>query len=143
MTGFSFGAASLARLDTCHPELVSVAKAAIAVSPYDFSITEGHRSLERQAELFRQGLTHIDGKGAPGKHNLTPSEAFDFMPYPAVIQGDDVWTEGLWRFEVVAGVIMATAASLGVPVRWGGDWDGDGTRRDQRLHDRPHIELVS
>lgn len=23
---------------------------------------------------------------------------------------------------------------------WGGDWDGDGSRTDQRLHDLPHIQ---
>ena len=143
MTTFSFGPASLRHLQTCRWELQTVAAEALRNSPYDFAITEGHRSLERQAELFRQGLTHIDGKGEPGMHNLLPAWAFDFMPYPARIAGDDdVWTEGLWRFEVIAGVILATGRRLGIQLRWGGDWDGDGTRRDQSLHDRPHIEFI-
>ena len=137
---YSFGPASLLHLNTCHPNLIRLAQAAIAVSPYDFSITEGHRSLERQAELFRQGFTHIDGKGEPGKHNLTPAEAFDFMPYPALIDGISVWEEGRWRFHVIAGVIFAVANLRSIRLRWGGDWGQKALKSN--FIDLPHIELL-
>jgi len=139
---FSFGAASINALGGCNIRLVRIASEAIKVSPYDFSITEGHRTRTRQKELFDLGRTHIDGVVEIGKHNMEPSLAWDFVPYPDTIAGVSVWDEeGWWRFEVVAGVIMAVANKLLTPVRWGGDWDGDGSRRDQTLHDLPHIEL--
>lgn len=146
--GFLFGKASLARIGTCHQALIEVFNAAIRETPYDFSFIEGHRTVERQLKLYntfdKQGtrLTFIDGVTKKGKHNLDPAEAGDFCPYPGAIAGVSVWDGGRWRFEVVAGVILAAGARLGIGLRWGGDWDGDASRRDQTLHDLPHIELV-
>jgi peptidoglycan L-alanyl-D-glutamate endopeptidase CwlK len=37
--------------------------------------------------------------------------------------------------------MFAAAAELGVSLRWGGDWDGDGSRRDHSFIDLPHFEL--
>jgi peptidoglycan L-alanyl-D-glutamate endopeptidase CwlK len=113
VTLFTFGAQSRACLATCDPRLAAVAEAALAASPYDFGIIEGHRSLDRQAYLFAEGS----------------------------VNGVPVW-EDAQRFAVIAGAILATGNRLGIPLRWGGDWDGDGNARDQSLHDLPHIELV-
>lgn len=152
-TDFSFGASSRANLDTCHPELVAIAENALRWSPYDFSIIEGSRSLERQMSLFRSGVTHIDGTVRKGKHNYDPSEAWDFVPYPVVVGGKGIgggaggvsaWEpRGHWRFHVIAGVIWSAATDLGLSVCWGGDWNGNGDNTDQKLHDLPHIELVT
>lgn len=139
MPGFVFGARSRACLDTCHPALVQVAEKALAASPYDFGIIEGHRSLGRQLALFREGKSQIDGVTRTGKHNLSPSRAFDFLP-SGTVNGVPVW-EDAQRFHVLAGVILAIGNTLGVRLRWGGDWDGDGNARDQTLHDLPHIEM--
>jgi len=140
--GFSFGKASSGRLQSLHPALVQVAEAAIRETPYDFSITETARTLARQRELFDRGLSRLDGVSRKSKHNLDPAEAFDFCPYPGLIAGVSVWDGGRWRFEVVAGVILGLGARFGVGLIWGGDWDGDASRRDQTLHDLPHIELT-
>ena len=47
---YKFGNKSIERLATVHPDLQRLFNAAIDNSPYDFSITEGLRSLERQKE---------------------------------------------------------------------------------------------
>lgn len=141
MTGFQFGTRSRGNLGSCHPRLIDVAEAALRVSPYDFSIIEGHRSLERQAALYRAGKSQIDGISRKGNHNYSPSRAFDFLPYPSNVNGVPTW-EDHQRFCVIAGVIIATGNRLGIPLRWGGDWDGDGNNADASLHDLPHIELL-
>lgn len=140
MIPFTFGARSWACLATCDPRLVAVAEAALAASPYDFGIIEGHRSLERQARLFAEGKTRIDGVIRKGNHNVLPSRAFDFLPTGSV-NGVPVWDDAQ-RFAVIAGVILATGNRLGIRLRWGGDWDGDGNARDQSLRDLPHIEIL-
>lgn len=63
----------------------------------------------------------------------------DVAPYPVS------WAEtpaNMERFAYLAGVVMTTAARLGVKLRWGGDWDQDGDTRDETFRDRPHFELV-
>lgn len=57
MSGFSLGARSLLRLQGVHPSLVRVVKRAIRITPVDFTVLEGVRSRERQAELVRIGAS--------------------------------------------------------------------------------------
>jgi peptidoglycan L-alanyl-D-glutamate endopeptidase CwlK len=45
------------------------------------------------------------------------------------------------RFYVLAGYVLGIATRLGVPLRWGGDWNGNWSYRDQRFHDLGHLEL--
>ncbi|MBM96015.1 MAG: peptidase [Oceanospirillaceae bacterium] len=139
--GYSFGRRSASNLMTCDTRLQAVARRALGYGVMDFSVTEGHRSLLRQKELYDDGMSQIDGIRFKGKHNKTPSEAMDLLPYPAVVNGINVWNDHQ-RFAVLAGLIMAAAAEEGVTVRWGGDWDGDGNNADSTLHDMPHFELI-
>lgn len=129
---YRFGRKSRELLDTCHHDLQAVCERVIRV--YDFSVIEGHRNNERQAELFRQGKSKL-GPGK-SKHNLSPSLAVDVVPYP--IDWSD--TE---RFFLLAGMMFQAAADLGIKLRWGGDWDGDWQHTDQSFHDLPHFELVT
>ena len=44
---------------------------------------------------------------------------------------------------LIAGVILSCADELGTPLRWGGNWDGDGVIiSDQNFIDLPHFELL-
>lgn len=131
----SFGAKSKAELDTCDSRLVWVAEKAIKIM--DFSVLEGHRDKEAQDEAFRKGVSKI--KWPNGKHNKSPSLAFDLAPYPID------WSnrpKAVARFYLLAGVILAAAHSVGVKLRWGGDWDGDWDLFDQNFDDLGHFELV-
>jgi len=129
----------MACVETCDEKLQVIATESIKITPYDFSITEGHRSKKRQLQLFREGKSKIDGINKMGKHNYDPSRAFDFVPY---IRGNDPWSkQNWWLFHTIAGVFLSVAAGNGIQLRWGGDWDGDGTNKDQSFHDLPHLEL--
>lgn len=151
------GITSLERLSTCHPDLQRVILRAEIISPLDFTVVEGIRSLTRQRSLYAQGrtapgpkVTSLDGVSGISKHqarhNYTGlpvpdqtggavSYAVDLAPWPTV------W-ERAWSFDVLAGVVLTAAQIEGVAIRWGGDWDGDWDRADQRLYDAPHFELV-
>ncbi len=132
---FKLGNSSRAKLVTCHPTLQEIVEEAIAVTPYDFTVLEGNRSVELQMEAFRSGKSHIDGVTKLGNHNLTPARAVDLAPWP-------IDWDNLKRFHILAGIIMGVAGSMNVTLRWGGDWDGDGDFTDQSLHDLPHFELL-
>jgi len=98
----------------------------------DISLIEGIRSLDRQKELKKLG----SAKTLESKH-LT-GEAVDLAPYP--IDWDDEK-----RFIYVAGIIKGVAFAMGIPIRWGGDWNGDTllSNRDseQTFDDLNHFEL--
>jgi len=119
------------RLKTCHPELQRLLHTVIQHT--DFTVLEGHRTTERQQELFAQGrtapgriVTYVDGVTRTSKHQTDPSIAVDIAPWP--VDWDD--TDG---FHELAGWIQAFAFVLGIGVQWGGHW--------QRFKDLPHWEL--
>ncbi len=104
-----------------------------AIKTMDFSVLEGHRGYERQEEMYRTGLSTV--KWPNSKHNALPSLAVDLAPYP--IDWND--TE---RFVLLAGVMFTIAKQKGVELRWGGDWDQDGSMMDETFRDYVHFELV-
>lgn len=121
---------SLERLATCDPRLQELLRAAIV--HVDFSVLEGHRDQVRQDYLYSIGQTKL--KWPKGKHNATPSRAVDVAPYPLD------WKDTK-RFIRVLSVIQGIGFGMGIPVRLGGDWDGDFLF-DENFYDWPHIELV-
>ena len=123
----SFSERSLRNLETCHPDLQTLFHTVVLA--FDCTVIEGHRERERQNELLRTGMTTL--AWPKSKHNSTPSRAVDVVPYPI----------DKYRFYWFAGYVLATAQSLQIPIRWGGDWDGDLKWRDQTFHDLPHYEL--
>lgn len=141
MRKYAFGSKSQERLNSCHPLLQKVLTRALNFGVMDFSIIEGHRTIERQKQLFDEGKSQIDGVTKRGKHNALPSRAADILPYPGTINGINVW-EDKQRFCVLAGLVFAAAAQEGVKIIWGGDWDSDGNNADSSFHDLPHFELA-
>lgn len=124
-----FSKSSREQLDTCHDDLRLIASNAIRV--IDFKIIEGYRSNEKQQKLFDQNLS----KAKPGKskHNRYPSEAYDIAPYPIDWKDTD-------RFIYFAGRMIEIARSLGIDLRWGGDWNMD-THLKEKFKDLGHFEL--
>ena len=118
MAKFQFGNSSTEKLNSCTPVLQRVVRRALRFGVMDFSVTEGHRSLERQNELFLANKTTIDGVTQMGKHNHSPSLAVDLMPWPGVVNGVSVWDDKQ-RFCVLAGLMFAAAAEEGVSIRMG------------------------
>ena len=147
--GFKFGNSSKTKLETCHEDLQTVLHLAISRSRIDFGITEGHRSLERQKQLFNEGRSKIDGVKKKGKHNSNPSMAADIYIYHP-----DPDTRSKLAYDkpslcYIAGVVISCAGELlekgeiTHTIRWGGNWDKDGViLQDQSFDDLPHFELV-
>ena len=103
---------------------------------YDFSIVWGHRGKAEQNKAFEKGRS---GKRWPDSlHNKNPSLALDFAPY---IKGVGIPWDDKIAFALVAGLYMAAASELRIPIIYGGDWDGDGQTIDSRLLDLGHIQL--
>lgn len=123
----------MARLDSCEPALKSLMNEVI--KHVDITVLEGHRTVDRQAELFSQGKSKLDGSpGKMSKHNYSPSRAVDVAPWPIDWQDRE-------RFIACAYYIKATADQLGIKVRLGADWNGD-MRFSESFFDAPHVELV-
>jgi len=139
----SFGPQSKSVLDTCCRDLNVVCNRAI--QRVDFSVIEGVRDTATQQRYFRENKTTLDGVTQLSKHQLKPgqthSHAVDLLPYPGVLNGVNVWADD-FRFTLFAGEMLATGWEVGVELRWGGDWNGDGSRADQTFHDLPHFEVV-
>lgn len=131
---YKFGKKSLEKLSTCEPVLQEVLKEAIKRSPIDFSITEGQRSTKRQHELFKAGKSKINGVTKLSKHNYEPSRAIDFMP---IVNGKGTFTN-MNAIDIISGVIMSTAISMSVNIRWGGTFGS----KTWRGWDKFHFELV-
>ena len=136
----AFSSKSAAALATCDPRLQRVFNA--VVKSFDCTIVEGHRPVARQQALYAQGrtapgavVTQIDGVRKKGQHNYLPSKAVDAVPYPVN------WSDAQ-RMHYFAGFVIGTAASMGITLRWGGDWDRDTETADERFRDLPHFEVV-
>lgn len=94
------------------PRLVRCIRRAITTSSVDFQLFEGLRTLERQRQLYRNGVSrtldsfHLDG------------HASDLVP---VIGGRLQWqAEGCYQIAIS---MRESALAFEVPVIWGGVWD--------------------
>ena len=125
-----FGTKSRGRLSTCHPDLQKVFNEVIKY--VDCSVLEGHRSKDRQNKLYKEGKTQV--KYPDGRHNASPSNAVDVTPYP--VDWDDRERQTLF-----AGFVLGISRSMGIILRWGGDWDQDFQVQDNRFDDFPHFEI--
>ena len=126
-----FSARSESRLFTCDKRLQKLFNK--VVEEFDCTIIEGHRDEERQNEMFRTGKSQL--KFPDGKHNSIPSKAVDVAPYPID------WNDREY-FTYFAGYVKGIAATMGIKIRWGGDWDGDWQVKDNNFDDLPHFELL-
>lgn len=130
-----FSQASKNQLATLHPKLQKILSEAIL--HVDFVIVEGHRGKAAQDAAYAKGNSQV--RWPHGKHNSIPSRAVDITPYPVD------WSDAPHQIErlcFLAGVVTGIAASQGVKLRWGGDWDSDLDIREERFRDRYHLELA-
>ncbi len=126
-----FSSASLLKLRTCHEDLQAVFNEVIKY--VDCTIVCGFRGQAEQDEAFANGKSQL--KWPNGKHNKLPSMAIDVVPSPI----DWNNTRGMYMF---AGFVLAIAATKGIKLRWGGDWDRDWDILENRFNDLPHFEIV-
>ncbi len=116
---YSLGATSRERLKGVHPDLIRVVERAVRVTPVDFTVLEGVRSVARQRELVKKGASKtMDSRHITGH---------------AVDLG--AWIGGQVRFDWplyyrIASAMQRAARELNIPIVWGGVWD-------RRLNDLP------
>jgi peptidoglycan L-alanyl-D-glutamate endopeptidase CwlK len=119
---FQFSQRSLKNLQGVHPDLVRVVHRALELSPLDFVVTEGLRTVERQRELLAAGASRT-----MNSRHIT-GHAIDFA---ALVGGEVRWDWPLYR--KIADAFKQAAAEKGVAIVAGADW--------VKFRDGPHIEL--
>lgn len=119
---FVLGQRSLDRLKGVHPDLVKVVKRAIEITPIDFTVLEGLRTVERQKKLVAQGAS----KTMKSRH--ITGHAVDIAPF---VNGEIRWDWPLYH--KLAPAMKQAAKELKVPIIWGGSW--------RTFKDGPHWEL--
>lgn len=123
---FKLGKRSLSNLEGVHPDLVKVVNRAIALTQVDFTVIEGLRTKERQAQLLKEKKTTT-----LNSRHLT-GHAVDLAAW--VIVGDKGTVSWDWKHYYIIEKAMKQAASeLKIPIEWGGDW--------KRFKDAPHWQL--
>lgn len=121
---------SLRRMIGIHPDLRRVMDRALQDAPFQFIITEGLRTIERQRELVRIGAS----KTLNSRH-LT-GHAVDLVPFVDIDKDGKVESEEMYAWPLyhrLAPSIKEAADKEGVAIVWGGDW--------RTFKDGPHWEL--
>lgn len=134
-----WGERSKQQLSTIKPDLVRVMTTALHFGVMDMTIVEGRRSKEVQNQYYDERKSRVQWPN--GKHNVKNpddlAEAVDVAPY---VNGSVSWNK--LHCCVMAGLILAAAATLNVKIRWGGNWDRDlEPITDQDFQDLVHFEL--
>ena len=108
---YVFGEKSEANLSGVHPDLVKVVRYALEISDMDFSVHEGLRTVETQAEYFVSGASHkILSRHLTG-------HAVDLYPF---IAGKTRTDEGL--FPTLADAMRLSSVDCQIPIEWGAAW---------------------
>jgi len=108
---FTLSEKSKEKLSGVSPELVKVVERAIQISPIDFFVTEGLRTVERQKMLVASGKSQT----MKSKHIIGRAVDLAAMPH-----GTIDWS---WKYyEQLAEVMKKAAKELGIAIEWGGDW---------------------
>lgn len=131
---FTLDARSAGLLTQAHPKLRQLIEEVCRTAPdgIKFTISDSTRGRKAQEDAYRRGATKAHfGDSA---HNYEPAVALDLLPTPL---DWNKWAD----FEKQAKFILEVAKRLNISVRWGGDWDRDGSSKDEKFLDGPHIEL--
>jgi peptidoglycan L-alanyl-D-glutamate endopeptidase CwlK len=137
---YKFGKRSSEKLSQTKIPLQEIAKHALKLGLMDFAITEGLRTKEVQDKYYKSGKSKV--KWPNSKHNVKYegdlSSAFDVVPY---VDGKVSWNA--LHCCILAGIIFASAKTLGYKIRWGGCWSGNFKYvGKQKLNDYVHFELI-
>lgn len=113
------GSLSRGHLDQCHPDLIELAESTIRVVPkaFDFSIICGHRGEAAQERAYREKRSKK--RWGESAHNVFPSRALDFTPYPLL-----GWTgANRDQFLLIRGHFYLIAGQLGIRLKPTISWD--------------------
>ena len=133
-----FSKASLEKLETCHPSLQILFHNVIEL--IDCTVLCGHRTKEEQNRAYQEGRSRC--MWPDSTHNELKSLAVDVAPY--YIEEPHIRWDALsyHRWYFFGGIVIAEAARLKIPIRWGGDWESTTYLNPEgSFNDLPHFEL--
>jgi peptidoglycan L-alanyl-D-glutamate endopeptidase CwlK len=131
----SFGRKSTRKLLTCHQDIQLIMNEVVQYT--DITIVYGHRNEETQNELYDKGFSKL--QYPESKHNTLPANAVDIaIWYP---DKPHVRWNDRESFIYLGGLVKQIAYRLNIPIRWGGDWDGD-LKFTESFFDGGHFELT-
>lgn len=147
MTGFSPN--SLDQIGTVDPSLAKVLLRARAWSKVPFEVSQGARTIEQQRQYFAENKSKVNPDAYATKEALYAAAKHVVGPGAPLSRAVDVFTPGqegggynAQALAYLAGIMDAAATSLGVKIRWGGDFDRDGIVMEKGTFiDGPHFEL--
>ncbi len=132
MSKFIFSQRSKNNLSGVNPLLVKIAYRALDISTADFAVIEGVRTLEKQKENVKKGVS----KTLNSRH-LT-GDAIDILP--SAIKPGMEWQPHF--FEPILRAFKQAADEDGVILRFGKNWKSDPNLPvETRFPDYPHIEI--
>ena len=146
---FNLSQRSLNKLVGVHPDLISVVHRAIEITEEDFMVGEGVRSLSTQKKYVRDGKS----KTLNSRHLVVNgySHAVDLWLYKNggvswdTSRAESFYTvshdDDYYNYQEIGTSVLQAAKELGVPIRWGADWDSDGQHTDHSFIDWVHFEL--
>ena len=109
---FCLSKKSLGHLTGVHPDLYLVVRRAIDVTPVDFTVLEGLRSVSRQKEMMEQG------KSRTMRSRHLTGHAVDVGAW---VEGQIDWS---WDFyPKIASAFREISIATHIPVVWGAVWD--------------------
>nr|DAL57705.1 MAG TPA_asm: L alanyl D glutamate peptidase endolysin [Caudoviricetes sp.] len=132
-----FSRTSEKRLMYLHPNLQKFFIELLKISPYDFSISQGVRTVEEQNKLYQQGrttpgkiITNCDGYKIKSKHQVK-SDGFGHAGDIAIlVDGKVTWEEKYYKEVARVGRVLMQKYNI----EWGGDW--------KKFKDLPHFEYI-
>lgn len=122
VNNFRFSQRSEGNLAGVHPDLIKVARRALELSPVDFVVTEGRRTIERQRQLV------AEKKSQTLRSRHLTGHAVDVFALPT--------SAGSWDmtyYRQIAAAFKQASDELKIPVEWGGNWT--------TFKDGPHFQL--
>jgi peptidoglycan L-alanyl-D-glutamate endopeptidase CwlK len=147
---FNLSKRSLKTLIGVHPDLVKVVHRAIEITEVDFLVGCGVRSLATQRKYVREGKSKtMNSRHLKASNGY--SHAVDlWMWKDGGISWDTSGAEDRYtisnkddytNYQEIGTSVISAGRELGIPIRWGADWDGDGQHTDHSFIDFVHFEL--
>jgi len=124
---FKLSKKSLEHLNEVHPDLQKLVHRTIQITPVDFGIVDGLRTVNQQKENVAKGASQT-----MRSRHLT-GHAVDFGAYVGSEYKNGDTQEEYKLYEQIAEAFKKASLELDIPIIWGGDW--------KTLKDGGHIEL--
>lgn len=132
---------SEAKLATCAEPLQRVFREAARLWPGGpITVICGHRNEADQNQAFAEGRSKK--RWPEGEHNTLPSNAVDAAPTELVNGVRRIDWNDRERLTLFAGFVLALGLTMGVRLRWGGDWRGDTNVKANSFDDLVHFEIA-